>query len=557
MQTFLPYPNFAASAYVLDDRRLGKQRVEAFQILRALVFPNYAWKQHPAVRMWRGFVPALVTYGVACSDEWTDRGFSDRVRESLLTFTGGRLPDEMHLRAEGQMPPWLGLAALHESHQSALVRKDPEYYRTYFPFVADDLPYLWPSDSFPHWPLRHPGDAPLSPEAAVWACGFDNPRAGQREAAQAVQAGRDVLLCFPSGWGATTTGLIASMTRPGPTLWITPHAGPVAPVPLPSAGPPLRTPVPVSRTGSEPPPLTARPPRPEDLLALSAEVTAVPEHMFHRPADLDDPALRSRLADDGVGLVVIDKTDKLQPTELRSVAKLHALLPGVPLLALSEPAGPRHRTRLITGAGLVDPVLAGGGINPHIVLTANVVASEQARRDVIAAEIGFRRTLTLVVVNDSRRVPAVAAGLQRRGVSAGGYLSGRRNRRQDEALAAWRTGRLGALVVDRAAKPDPGRRAVGLLVHYGPPPGLNAFREDLHRLRSDRPSTALMVATDAERRTLLETADDEAMSEHGLAALGRYLSATPKRRMCVYRDAWGIPCDAGDDKTADVCTKNR
>ncbi|MDQ1681515.1 MAG: hypothetical protein QOH99_56, partial [Frankiaceae bacterium] len=35
MQTFLPYADFGASARVLDDRRLGKQRVETLQILRA------------------------------------------------------------------------------------------------------------------------------------------------------------------------------------------------------------------------------------------------------------------------------------------------------------------------------------------------------------------------------------------------------------------------------------------------------------------------------------------------------------------------------------------
>lgn len=41
MQTFLPYPNFAASARVLDNRRLGKQRVECVQILKAIQ-PGYA-----------------------------------------------------------------------------------------------------------------------------------------------------------------------------------------------------------------------------------------------------------------------------------------------------------------------------------------------------------------------------------------------------------------------------------------------------------------------------------------------------------------------------------
>ena len=36
MQTFLPYPDFAESAKVLDNKRLGKQRVECLQIMKAL-----------------------------------------------------------------------------------------------------------------------------------------------------------------------------------------------------------------------------------------------------------------------------------------------------------------------------------------------------------------------------------------------------------------------------------------------------------------------------------------------------------------------------------------
>ena len=51
MQTFLPYPDFTASAAALDPRRLGKQRVEALQVLRGLTVAGYGWRHHPAVRM--------------------------------------------------------------------------------------------------------------------------------------------------------------------------------------------------------------------------------------------------------------------------------------------------------------------------------------------------------------------------------------------------------------------------------------------------------------------------------------------------------------------------
>jgi hypothetical protein len=41
VQTFLPYPDFRRTAEVLDSPRLGKQRVETLQILRALELPEY------------------------------------------------------------------------------------------------------------------------------------------------------------------------------------------------------------------------------------------------------------------------------------------------------------------------------------------------------------------------------------------------------------------------------------------------------------------------------------------------------------------------------------
>ena len=68
MQTFLPYPSFTESAAVLDGPRLGKQRVEAFQLLRALTVPDYGWRHHPAAKMWAHRVPALVAYGLAMTD---------------------------------------------------------------------------------------------------------------------------------------------------------------------------------------------------------------------------------------------------------------------------------------------------------------------------------------------------------------------------------------------------------------------------------------------------------------------------------------------------------
>ncbi|MEJ5945007.1 MSMEG_6728 family protein [Pseudokineococcus basanitobsidens] len=145
MQTFLPYPSFARSAEVLDSPRLGKQRVETLQILRALELPDYGWANHPAVLMWRGWTPALVGYGLACVDAWRRRGHADGTADLIGEFAPQVVGvTQQDLAAEGLLPTWLGDEALHRSHRSALLRKEPGTYRPVLGDEPDDLPYVWP-----------------------------------------------------------------------------------------------------------------------------------------------------------------------------------------------------------------------------------------------------------------------------------------------------------------------------------------------------------------------------------------------------------------------------
>lgn len=133
MQTFLPYPDFVASAKVLDYRRLGKQRVETYQILRALTGESAGWRNHPATKMWRGYEEALSVYGRAMCQEWIDRGYADTMIERFKHYD------------EYDLPPWMGNEAFHRSHQSNLIRKDPAFYSEKFAGVPDDLEYVWPT----------------------------------------------------------------------------------------------------------------------------------------------------------------------------------------------------------------------------------------------------------------------------------------------------------------------------------------------------------------------------------------------------------------------------
>ncbi|SNY33434.1 MSMEG_6728 family protein [Paractinoplanes atraurantiacus] len=147
MQTFLPYPDFVASAEALDQKRLGKQRVETIQVLRGLTVEGYGWRHHPAVKMWRGYAEGLVRYGLDMCAVWTATGRPDTCAATLVADLGLGRPvrTQKELAVEKELPPWLGDEDVHRSHQSALLRKDPDFYRPLFgPDVPDDLPYVWP-----------------------------------------------------------------------------------------------------------------------------------------------------------------------------------------------------------------------------------------------------------------------------------------------------------------------------------------------------------------------------------------------------------------------------
>lgn len=149
MNTFLPYKNFDRSARVLDDKRLGKQRVETLQILRVLRGQATGWAKHPAVLMWKGYEQALGMYGLAMCAEWVKRGFKDTCAGKIVQVSG-YTPGTTAVA-----PTWLGVGAFHVGHQSNLVRKRRDHYEQFFPFVPDDLPYFWPTPS--NWPKPSDG----------------------------------------------------------------------------------------------------------------------------------------------------------------------------------------------------------------------------------------------------------------------------------------------------------------------------------------------------------------------------------------------------------------
>ena len=148
MQTFAPEGRAIDHGFrALDYQRLGKQRVEAWQILNVLrgvdnegnPKNHKGWVNHPATRMWDGHIAGLAFYGMLCCKEWISRGYNDsmlpRFEAVYVKYTEW---------GDDPTPPAF-LDDVMESHRSNLIRKLPEHYQPLWPDVSDDLPYVWPT----------------------------------------------------------------------------------------------------------------------------------------------------------------------------------------------------------------------------------------------------------------------------------------------------------------------------------------------------------------------------------------------------------------------------
>jgi len=148
MQIFLPYEDFKKSLRVLDNKRLGKQRVETYQIISAISRrpkldgnPYKGWLNHPCTIMWKNYLPALKQYLNYSIMEWVERGFKNTMNFEINN-------------EEIVIPSFLGNERFHSSHRANLLKKEPDFYNQYG-WTENPLdPYVW-MDKDGKWYEQH------------------------------------------------------------------------------------------------------------------------------------------------------------------------------------------------------------------------------------------------------------------------------------------------------------------------------------------------------------------------------------------------------------------
>lgn len=161
---FLPFPNIYYSIKCLDDKRLGKQRLECKQIINLLeeydrthIIPSKGWSSHPAFLSWIGYTNHLKVYFNICVREWINRGFVNNMElyyidESLFNIVECSFDESKAVYDNSKFniysfPYWITFPPFYKSHQAALLRKNPKYYIKFFGLELGEFinnGYLWP-----------------------------------------------------------------------------------------------------------------------------------------------------------------------------------------------------------------------------------------------------------------------------------------------------------------------------------------------------------------------------------------------------------------------------
>lgn len=153
MQTFLPYSTPADCAEALDSKRLNKQILECYQILKVISTNGKAWRNHPAVLMWDGAENELWRYTMAMVNEANHRGIKTENNLNNLNILRST-----YSKLWGNGKP--AFAKNKESfdrtvitHRANLYRKDPVIYAHFANSVnnvnnkpcCEGCLYFWPT----------------------------------------------------------------------------------------------------------------------------------------------------------------------------------------------------------------------------------------------------------------------------------------------------------------------------------------------------------------------------------------------------------------------------
>ena len=334
------------------------------------------------------------------------------------------------------------------------------------------------------------GHAESIDRVAREAFGYAELRPGQREAIEAVLAGRDTLAVMSTGSGKSAIYQIAGLLQAGTTVVISPlialqrdqvddlreHLG--------------------GRAAQLNSTLSAR----EREAALADLADDALEFLFLAPEQLANEDVLDELRVAGISLLVVDEAHCIsewghdfRTDYLRLGAMIEALDRPV-VLALTATAAPPVREEIEQRLGMRDPTLIVRGFDrPNIHLEVNRFHSESSHDRALLERIEQAAKPGIVYAATRRRSEELAEALQGRGVRAIAYHAGLRDADRDAAQERFMEDDVDVVVATTAFGMGIDKPNVRFVFHAEPADSVDSYFQEIGRAgRDGQPADAVL-----------------------------------------------------------------
>ena len=144
---YLPVQSYPRVCALLDDRLLWEQHGVIRSIIEELCHSGIRRVGLSAIAApWAGCAGSLLVFLLASCGERRQRGAKNAVLDYEQSWEWVVQAQQLDARKVQRQPNWMAIQALQASHQSVLIRRDPEHYARWFPNAPLNMPYLWPAE---------------------------------------------------------------------------------------------------------------------------------------------------------------------------------------------------------------------------------------------------------------------------------------------------------------------------------------------------------------------------------------------------------------------------
>jgi len=327
-------------------------------------------------------------------------------------------------------------------------------------------------------------------EAARTVFGRERLRAGQREAVEALLAGRDALLVQPTGAGKSLAYQLAAVLIDGPTLVVSPllalqqdqteH--------LEAYG---------GRTRARRISSAETPKQREE--ALEAAARGEVEFLFLAPEQLANEAVHAAVSALRPSLVAVDEAHcvsswghDFRPDYLRLGELLEGM--GARTIAMTATASLPVRTDIVERLHLQDvSITVGGAARENIDLSVERCLDERDQEQRVVAAVAERAGSGIVYVSTRKGAERYAALVEEAGRSTTCYHAGLAKKAREEAQAAFMASEVDVVVATSAFGMGIDKPDVRWVVHANIPESPDEYYQQVGRAgRDGEPSTGTL-----------------------------------------------------------------